>query len=140
MCKAWIIFLVYLLAGTGRVDNLVLCFGKDGHISMESSLNGLCCETAFIDISADSPHILLATIHESRGGYCGPCIDIPFMSISCHERAPVKGKSPCHERFMPLTVAGILSEGVRSRIRSPFTSPFEVDSTLKSLRTVVLLI
>ncbi len=67
-------FIVLLMLLQMLLPGVALCFGTDGHITLESYDSGLCCESVLKPISNDDwyPDI---TDH-SKINRCGPCVDV----------------------------------------------------------------
>jgi hypothetical protein len=65
------------LGFVGVGDGIVLCFGGDGHVAIESvGLAG--CEEA--DETAGDPTLAIAI--DAASSHCGPCVDVAFASSS----------------------------------------------------------
>jgi len=62
----------YLFLPMG-MDGKVLCLGENGHVAVES-VGGACCGH---DASGDMALYM--------GDVCGPCLDIPFLSVAEHK-------------------------------------------------------
>ena len=66
-----------------------LCFGNDGHVGLEASGAGLCCESSVLDI----PTIKAQCILSSEKPPFDCCIDIPIDSI-CNDDELLAKKAP----------------------------------------------
>ena len=61
----------------------VLCFGEDGHVSVETAVAGVCVDGSAGSRSRESQP---ESVHldSNAANHCGPCEDVPI----CHDDAP----------------------------------------------------
>ncbi len=134
--------LAYLLIGQGALQNLVLCFGVDGHIGVKSTLAGTRCDL-FLNMASQGASSL-PSVKEIAPLYphCGPCLDLSisvdnsYLPVySVQDRAPQAGSLLLPVSLSPVsTHAEILPEVLLPKGLSTDLS------FLASLRSVVLLI
>ena len=133
--------LVYLLIGQGALQNFVLCFGVDGHITVESAPAGMRCGTP---PNAGQKGILSSPQAQKRistYGHCGPCQDV---SISVDRPYPpvysIQDSLPQIESLVLAVSLSSPSPHVEALPETllPRRSP-PGNSSLASLRSVVLL-
>ena len=70
--------LAYLVAGVVDLNEVVLCFGNDGHVAIERATLGGRCESA--PAQPASP-LTLTTADDASACHCGPCVDVALASI-----------------------------------------------------------
>jgi len=131
----WIACLACFLTGLGGATGAVLCIGADGHLELEAPDHDCCCETGEAD-------------HHDRGGdqeafaphddHCTDCLDldipIPRRKAARERRGePEHAESCCRSG----RTATDLSDVPEAKLL--FRPPPEGESTLASLRTVILL-
>jgi hypothetical protein len=110
---------------------LVLCFGSDGHVAVESASESECCRE-WDTAHGESPDLDLPTI-ESASGPC--CNDVGLSLESATLTAPVQKVVPASS--LPCRVPVLASP---LRAADPETLPPSAESSVAaSLRTVVLL-
>ncbi len=144
MTVACILVPVYLLVGLGGIAESVMCIGEDGHVGTKTAEGESCNESSATPFLPNSPWSQSSTedgfsCDESR---CGPCVDIPVPSNSALHKSVSSKRASKHVQkgncatldhnprvFCESTAGGLFSA------RSP-----ETNSTLHSIRTVVLLI
>jgi hypothetical protein len=132
------LLLVYFAMGAGLVDSSVLCFGKDGHLAVESAVScALCGVRTALPVQLES---LVPGGNPATG--CGPCQD--FSITSAREFPGIAVLPPPGSDRSDLALPSMeRAEGSRTTIA--FAS--SVSGTLRSpdpaalhARTVVLLI
>lgn len=118
---------------------MVLCFENDGHIALETSINGICSD------SFQRPQTQLALTFQNdslQGLYCKRCVDVP-VSIDNPEhlssndqvfQAPIDMPVMMASEPISLTYLDTATEGLL-----PNPPPFQ-PSIHRFLNTVVLLI
>lgn len=130
--------LVYVLAGAGGPATVVLCHGADGHIALEFTPGSGCGP-----VSGNGPRTSSVSLVSENGKEdCGPCADLPVIAKAPHEEI-VRGKrySPDCQLFLASTRVIQSSESYAPSITRLLSVPLpETDPSLRSLRTVVLLI
>ncbi len=70
--------LAYLVAGVVNLNEVVLCFGDDGHVAVERATLGGRCESA--PAQPASP-LTWTTADDASECHCGPCVDVALASI-----------------------------------------------------------
>ena len=125
-----------------QISDYVLCIGEDGHIRIEYAANADhgCCQD-------HTEHEHDHTEHEhdhTEEDHCGNCLDIPiFACINTETTIITEAKNPITPDHNVSIVSSILHK--ESFILFPPTKSLTlfaplIDPTLKSLRTVTLLI
>lgn len=153
---AWIILMLFLHVGTGIARAAVLCFDADGGFSMEvscsessnhSSHDGeALCEEGCCDESTDysSTFSLSEAAFSGYGdnGLCGPCVDIPVFKDSLGDRIISNPHNP-HENIVAISASTLFAYPIFTQTPSEnfryFKQPHGRDSTLQSLKTVIIL-
>ncbi len=127
--KAWIVLLVYLLAGMTGAESLVLCLSTQGHVGIEvAGLNQSCDE---------------------------PCVDIPILTGSSGQQSQQLRPSEDflrdfsrdfssshqdhHAAFFPSASAADFSAEVPGKNLLSLAHS-NIDSTITFLRTVIFLV
>lgn len=134
----WFALILYLILAVGSVGELVLCYGSDGRIELETAKNGLCDpQSPASDSSPLEPSLEKDT--QPFDDRCGPCRDIP-IALSRSELYVRKLFSP---RLIPvftvsINVAPSSSEIVNKELSAQYT-PVK-NATFLSIRSTVLLI
>jgi hypothetical protein len=119
-----------LLAAPVTSGMLVLCFGSDGHVAVESSSAALCCRE-WESVHRASPGDLATNI-ESASGPC--CNDVELSVESATLTVPLQKANPTAAlpRSIPLLATPLCPASVG-------TFPLSTESPVAaSLRTVVL--
>jgi len=77
---SYLLLVSLVLIGLGETDSLVLCIGRDGHISLEDSRTGICSHT-LDEIAAE---LGLPSDHDDvrKNAKCCPCAD---MNLPGHD-------------------------------------------------------
>jgi len=77
-----LIAVAWVLLALGNGEGLFLCFGNDGHVSLETGNQGACCDF-LLDrgLQRNLDQVLPATDTDSRSP-CGDCLDIPMSTGS----------------------------------------------------------
>ncbi len=131
--------LIYLIIVPMPLSNYVLCIGADGHVEFEVAANGQCTDAH----TFDSEHAaVMFTAAAPEADHCGSCIDlaifaaldtqpylIPAKNGSIHPSVSVVALVPHQPRVSTIPIFTPL-----------FGSPPLINPTLRSLRTVTLLI
>lgn len=124
-----------LLASVAAMD-MVVCFGADGHVTLEATRNGRC--TALMSLAVPSK----TAIPLSNADHCGPCIDMPLLTDNARER-PLSMMATSVQLNMPvLAPATDIVTLPLALIPTPLrsASALVLSPTLMALRTIVLLI
>ncbi len=56
------------------LPGVALCFGSDGHVSLESNEMGVCCD--YLSDSDYSPYLFSKTENYLGPNHCGTCVDV----------------------------------------------------------------
>lgn len=80
--------LAFVLVMQFAMPGVVLCFGSDGHVDLESYSNGICVETVSETASHDPSGISLRHRISSNNPHCGPCIDIRISDNNSEHKLP----------------------------------------------------
>jgi hypothetical protein len=116
------------------LPGFVLCFGEDGHIELEISVNDRC--------GPETVDIGMAALSSQDADHCGDCADIPLFSQAMQSHFTKQAAAPRPD-FQPL---GILFSAPVFRYapeapaawRTP--PPVAASAALNSLRTVRILV
>lgn len=131
----------FIIIPQGAMANLVVCFGDDGHINIETAHYGLCCPT--VKASLPESHSCSSFLEKSFSkNRCHPCRDIGISNNNLEQNivpVPIKIKLIKTLLLAAFTsqisqYAEIASEGL---LPSP---PHTSNSILASLNSIVLLI
>ena len=139
-----VLMLVYLLVGMGGLAESVMCIGEDGHVGTKTA-DGESCDEFLIDtFLPNSPWSQTSTEDSFSGeeSHCGPCVDIPVPSNSAlHKSVSSKRTSKHMQKGNCATLVHTPRVFCQSIAGGSFLArPLETNSTLHSIRTVVLLI
>jgi hypothetical protein len=126
----------------GGVDGLVLCFGDDGHVGLETMSNH-CHQCATLEASSTGSEPFAETTSSRCRNYCGSCVDIPIAigspdPHSIPESAPLVALQPVAAAIFTDAVGALRATPLATNI--VLEAPPPASSPLNSLRTVVLLI
>lgn len=130
-----------------QLSDYVLCIGEDGHIRIEYAANADhgCCQDNTSHEHDHTDHESDHTEHEhTEEDHCGNCLDIPiFACINTETTIITEAKNPITPHHNVSLVSPILhKESFISFLPTKSLTLFAplIDPTLKSLRTVALLI
>ena len=144
MTAVCVLVLVYLLVGMGGMAGRVMCLGADGHVGTKTA-GDISCDESSEDPTLPNSRPSQASTEDSFSSdedHCGPCVDVPIPSNgSLHKSVSSQRASKHVQRNGCATSTHKLPEFCESTAGGPFSarSP-ETNSTLHSIRTVVLLI
>lgn len=139
---AWLCLLMCLLLPIAGFADLVICYGSDGHVAIESAQKGSCCtessdtSTRILSKSVDK-HILYST-----GDPCGPCVDFPLLVGRPETQfVPTKNTSSQKQSLVFDDFDYVSSNYGNFADKNLFPEqPLAISSSLISLRTTILLI
>lgn len=123
-----------LVAPLAAMD-MVLCFGADGHITLEPLRNGRCGTS--MPLTTPSQDLQVA-----EAEHCGPCLDVPFLTAHTGEQMLAMTTTWVP---LPMPVLTCVTVSVLLPVRR-FPPSFHrtvarvLSPTLVALRTVILLI
>ena len=139
---AWLILAIYILFGAVCAENIVLCVGIDGGVSVEHSVEGLCLD----DIKAKqestgSTHTYSRHGHpSSHGEECGPCRDIALSSDKTNNNIFVrKSVLPTLQFSQPVSFVDYMGDRPVFYGKGFFEDNTNTYDQLLLIRTVVLL-
>ena len=135
-----ILCILYLTIFVGTGSSSVLCVGENGHIAIESAIQGSCAdtshesnETSDCELSVRDPHC-----------HCGPCVDIP-LEFELAESRPGSFevivqliKDSWSPVLLETSATSFLKTATVTNL--PIPPPVDYNPSLLSIRTVVLLI
>jgi len=134
--KKCFVVLICLLVVGNLAPGIVLCFGADGHIEVESAFHERCDDTAHSQ-PTDQKQLSYQVDHiEDR--HCEPCVDIP-ISISLAKITRVSKQ--LNSTFpAPVTNMIVLANKFNLSAYNSASNTFDATSYFTPLRTVILLI
>jgi hypothetical protein len=133
----YLLLATFLVAGAGTAFGYAWCFGDDGHVEVNYSKGGGCCEEDLEKRTAD--RYAVPTISQLSGDSCGSCLDVTAKQRGAVFFKPLKRVSTpsvatlSENLFSPKMV---LDAPWRASLTS--LSP-RVSPTILAHRTVVLL-
>ena len=132
--KKCFVVLICLLTVGSSARGVVLCFGVDGHIEIESAFHERCDDSAHSQ-PTEKKQISYQVDHvEDR--HCEPCVDIPiFISLAKISRASKQLNSA-----FPATNVIVLANKFNLSAYNSASSAFDAAPYFTPLRTVILLI
>ena len=128
----------YLFSFPGLGNAGIVCFGDDGHVSIEST------ETPSLPAqnTTVTDHSLASDENDHCEEQCNSCIDFPLSFTTANQNITEKKYEFKLEKNQLFQVdSRILSPitAVKNH-KSPLVSPLVIDQSIASLRTIVLLI
>jgi len=132
--KKYIVVLVCLLIAGNSAHGVVLCFGADGHIEIESAFHKRCGDHSQL---TDQKQLCCQSDHEQHK-HCEPCVDVP-LSIGLAKISRVSNQL---STTSPTPVVNIilLSDKFEFSAYRSASNTFDAVSYFSPLRTVILLI
>ncbi|HVR75913.1 MAG TPA: hypothetical protein VMT52_16395 [Planctomycetota bacterium] len=138
--RAAFFVLVYALTG-GAAGSGVLCFGSDGHVTVEAA-GSLCCQGEGSNADRGGLDAQATFLAGGQGaGGCGECTDVPLLDVTTLLARSFKLQTkdlaaaflsfPCEPGILPAANLAALSP-------KRLDSTFRCDGILSHLRTVVL--
>ena len=138
----FILVCIYSFSPFSGLEGLVVCYGDDGHIELEISVNGKCGSNFSTRTTLHNPSEYRGDSLTANQDHCGPCLDIPIALASVH---------PCHfltDTSTGKTIQNDQGDALNVLDLSPHSTPsirlygqlFSKSPSLDSLRTVVILI
>ena len=139
--KKCVIMLICLLMFGSLACGAVLCFGSDGHVSIEFKLTDCCGESGVLPVQTSSDSC--TNVEYSEGMYSGgDCIDVPlsgncvtkrFTSFATKKSSPLK--------ILPKTIFSMSTNDIVSTNKERVAKFGNyVSDTLTSICTTVLII
>ena len=136
MCKKCIIVFICLLIAGNSTQEVVLCFGEDGHIELESAFHKQ-CEDPVHSYTSDQ-NKLHYEAHHVEGKHCDPCVDVPIsIGLAKISHTP-KQLDPTFP--VPATNMIVGTDGPNSSAYNFAPNTFVATSFFTPLRTVILLV
>lgn len=133
--KCIIVFVCLLIVGNSAQE-IVLCFGEDGHIELESAFHKQ-CEAPVHSYTSDQ-NKLHYEAHHVEGKHCDPCVDVPIsigLAKISHTPKQLKPTFPVSATNM---IVGTDKPNSSAYNFAPNT--FVATSYFTHLRTVILLV
>jgi hypothetical protein len=137
-CKKCIVVFICLLIVGNSTQGVVLCFGEDGHVSLEIAFVDCCdeCSTASGQASPD-----LYTNYVASTNSCGNCIDIPLLANDVTPRlTPVPKKTSTLKVLSNTNISLFNIDSVSTHVEFTAKLGNIVNYTLASICTTVLII
>lgn len=118
---------------------MVLCFGDDGHLSLEYSKNGICSDVC--DIVPNQKQIFL-TSNTHTQEHCGDCLDISIPSLDSTENIYLRHTSTSSADLLPAFHKSKFEFVSHSFVKKslPTICLSSAQLSLRSLHSVVLVI
>ena len=135
--KCIVVFICLLIVGNSA-QGVVLCFGEDGHVSLEIAFVDCCdeCSTASGQASPD-----LYTNYVASTNSCGNCIDIPLLANDVTPRlTPVPKKTSTLKVLSNTNISLFNIDSVSTHVEFTAKLGNIVNYTLASICTTVLII
>lgn len=132
---ALVLFAYVLTCGAG--GSWVLCFGADGHVTLEAA-GATCC----LNERSSAMNLLESCTTLEAASGCGACTDIPLVSTESARVGPLEllTCSAAAAAVSLLPAPGFLADtSLVARASKPPAETFHPDRALSHLRTVVLL-
>jgi hypothetical protein len=128
----------YLCSFPALGDAAIVCFGDDGHVSIESTTNA----SLPVQNTKITDHSIETEEDDHCEDQCSSCIDFPLsFSVTKQNITENKYKFKLERNPLFLIDTKILSVAAATiAYRSPPENPQVIDNTITSLRTIVLLI
>ena len=134
--KECVIVLICLLIVGNSAHGVVLCFGVDGHIEIESAFHERCDDPAHSQ-PTDQKQLSYRSGHV-KDKHCEPCVDIPIsISLAKITRVPKQSNSTFPA---PATNVIVLANKFNLSAYNSASTAFDAASYFTPLRTVILLI
>ena len=135
-----ILCVLYLTIFVGTGSSSVLCVGENGHIAIESSIDGSCAESSHDTSESSDCELSLSDPH----CHCGPCVDIP-LEFELAESRPNSFKVIVQlntDSWSPVLLETSATAFLKTATVTnlPIPPPIDYNPGLLSIRTVVLLI
>lgn len=139
--KKSLIVLICLLMFGNLAHGVMLCFGSEGHVSIEIKSIDCCDEYLGVPVQAAAESCGNSSYSEGEDP-CGDCIDIPLPG-SCITKRPTffvtKKSSPLE--ILPGTIISVLASNSLSTSKDRIARlGNDVSDTLISIRTTVLIV
>ena len=139
--KECIIVLICFLMFGSLAHGAVLCFGSEGHVSIELQLTDCCDEYLGIPVAAFANSGINANDSENMNS-CGKCVDVPLSGDCVTKRImSFVTKKFSFLKILPKTIISVPatnSVGTDKERIAGFVG--SVSDTLTSIRTTVLII
>jgi hypothetical protein len=137
----WVGLLAFLLMVFGGAGRAVLCFGADGHVSVEFAPTDCCAQTSAAKSQAAS-NLVTNPAALSAADHCGLCVDIPIpLSIADRQFVSAAKGLPLRHVATPNASMSPVLTFPDGSVSGPLSLPQSgVSTALASLHTVILLI
>ena len=133
--KYFVMFICLLIAGN-LTQGVVLCFGADGHIELESAFHKQCEDP--VHSYASDQNKLHYEAHHVEGKHCDPCVDVPISIDLAKISHTPKQSNPT----FPITAANMIAGTDKPNSSAYNFAPntFVATSYFTPLRTVIMLV
>ena len=133
--KCFVVLICLLIVGNSA-HGVVLCFGADGHIEIESAFHEQCDDHTHSQ-PTDQKQLSYESDHE-KDRHCEPCVDVP-ISVGLAKIARVSKQ--LNSTFpAPVINVIVLANKFNLSAYNSASSAFDAASYFTPLRTVILLI
>ncbi|MBA7484223.1 hypothetical protein ES707_19747 [subsurface metagenome] len=133
--KYFVVFICLLIAGNSA-QGVVLCFGGDGHIELESAFHKQCEDPVHSYTSEQNQ--LSYQVDHIKGKHCAPCVDVPIsIGLAKISHTP-KQLNPTFP--VPATNMIVGTDKPNSSAYNFAPNTFVATSYFTPLRTVILLV
>jgi len=130
------VLICLFIAGNGALP-LVLCFGTDGHIELESAFHKRCHNPVHFQSSGRNQ--LSPEAEHEIGKHCGPCVDVPIsIGLAKISRASTQQLNPTF--LVPATNVIVATDKLNFSICNFASNTFVATSYFTPLRTIILLV
>ena len=141
MRKKCIVVLICLLMFGNLTHGAILCFGEDGHVSLEISSTNCCDE--YQAISVQTPQNSCSIDNHSKNiDSCGDCVDIPIPgNCPSKQLASIVTKDYSHLKILQKTIISISNIDSISNNKEPVAILVNhLSDTIISISTTVLIV
>ncbi len=133
--KCFVVLICLLIVGNSA-HGVVLCFGADGHIEIESAFHERCDDPAHSQ-PTDQKQLSYQSDH-TKDRHCEPCVDTP-ISIGLAKITRVSKQ--LNSTFpAPATKVIVLANKFNLSAYNSASNTFDAASYFRPLRTVILII
>ncbi len=125
-----------LLVSFGFFNNLLICYGEDGHIEIKTSINSVCSENK---ISIDNnEYNIHSSIYNVTPDHCGACQDVLFSFL--RYISPKKYEKKSNASSTPVLLENFKSMHNLSDLKNIYFSYHTSSQLIKQIHSQILLI